>query len=64
MKEKTEKPTRANWMFEIEPYSRPRAETLSDVRDDLRLKKVLRRAVRREIAPISLIESIRAGIRA
>jgi hypothetical protein len=58
------KAIRMNWLFEIEPYSRPRAETLEDVRDNLRLKKLMKRAVEREVAPLSLIESIRAGIRA
>jgi hypothetical protein len=53
-----------NWLFEIEPYSRPQTETLEDVRDNLRLKKLMKRAVEREVAPLSLIESIRAGIRA
>jgi hypothetical protein len=58
------KAIRMNWLFEIEPYSRPQAETLEDVRDNLRLKKLMKRAVEREVAPLSLIESIRAGIRA
>ena len=55
---------RMNWLFEIEPYSRPAVATLTDVRDDLRLKKLLKRAVESEVAPLSLIESIRTGIRA
>ena len=56
--------SRPNWLFEIEPYARPQAETLQDVRDNLRLKKFLKRAVESEVAPLSLIGSIRAGIRA
>ena len=56
--------SRPNWLFEIEPYSRAQNETIADLRDNLRLKKHLRRAVKREVAPLSLIESIRAGIRA
>ena len=60
----TSRPIRMNWLFEIEPYSRPQTDTLADLRDDLRLKKLLKRAVEREVAPLSLIESIRAGIRA
>ena len=60
----TSRPIRMNWLFEIEPYSRPQPDTLADLRDDLRLKKLLKRAVEREVAPLSLIESIRAGIRA
>jgi hypothetical protein len=55
---------RPNWLFEIEPYSRADNETLADLRDNLRLKKLLKRAIEREVAPLSLIESIRAGIRA
>ena len=53
-----------NWLFEVEPYARPQTDSLIDVRDNLRLKKLLKRAVEREVAPRSLIESIRAGIRA
>ena len=64
MTEKTTRRTRMNWLFEIEPYSRPQTESLADVRDNIRLKKLLKRAVEREVAPLSLIESIRAGIRA
>jgi hypothetical protein len=60
----TSRPIRMNWLFEIEPYSRPQTDTLADLRDDLRLKKLLKRAMNREVAPLSLIESIRAGIRA
>jgi hypothetical protein len=58
------KAIRMNWLFEIEPYSRPQTETLEDVRDNLRLKKLMKRAVEREVAPLSLIESIRTRIRA
>lgn len=54
---------RNNWMFEIEPYSRTQPETLETVRDNLRLKKHLQRAVSRDLAPLSLIGSIRAEIR-
>ena len=64
MKDQTARPIRMNWLFEIEPYSRQQTGTLADIRDDLRLKKLLKRAVRSEVAPILLIESIRAGIRA
>ena len=64
MTDKTARPIRMNWLFEIEPYSRPQTETLEQVRDNLRLKKFLKRAVERDVAPLSLIESIRAGIRA
>jgi hypothetical protein len=52
-----------NWLFEIEPYARPQTESLVDIRDKLRVKKFLKRAVERDVAPLSLIEAIRAGIR-
>jgi len=55
---------RMNWLLDVEPYSRPQNETLEEVRDNLRLKKLLKRAVERELAPLSLIETIKAGIRA
>jgi hypothetical protein len=55
--------TRANWLFEIEPYSRTQGSSLQDLRDDLRLKKALQRAIECEVAPLHLIEAIRAGIR-
>ena len=55
---------RANWLFEVEPYSRSQGESLGDLRDNLRIKKALKRAVERDLAPISLIEKIRADIRA
>jgi len=64
MREKFTRPIRPNWLFEIEPYERSERETLVDVRENLRLKKLLKRAVERDVAPLSLIESIRTGIRA
>ena len=64
MKHQNSRPIRMNWLFEVEPYARPQTDSLIDVRDNLRLKKLLKRAVEREVAPLSLIESIRAGIRA
>ena len=64
MAEKNTRAIRMNWLFEIEPYSRDRAESLADIRDNLQLKKRLKRAVDSEVAPLSLIKSIRAGIRA
>ena len=63
-KQPAEKSFRPNWLFEIEPYSRTQGESLSEIRDNLKLKKALRRAVERDLAPISLIENIRASIRA
>ena len=64
MKQHTARTIRPNWLFEIEAYERPHTNTLADLRDNLRLKKFLKRAVERDVAPLSLIESIRAGIRA
>ena len=64
MAEKKQKPIRMNWLFDIEPYSRPQIDNLAEVRDNLRLKKYLKRAVEREVAPMSLIQSIQEGIRA
>ena len=52
-----------NWMFDIEPYSRMPQQTFADVNDDLRLRRVLKRAVARDYAPQRLIDSIRQGIR-
>lgn len=63
MKQQNSRPIRMNWLFEVEPYARPKTESLVDIRDNLRLKKFLKRAVERDVAPLSLIESIRAGIR-
>jgi hypothetical protein len=56
--------TRPNRLFEVEPYSRRQGESLQDLRDNLRLKKALKTAVERDIAPTSLIEAVRAAIRA
>lgn len=63
MKRQHERTVRMNWLFDVEPYERSQPETLADLRDNLRLRKILKRAVEREVAPLSLIESIRSGIR-
>ena len=55
---------RTNWLFEIESYSRTYGESLTDLRDNIRLKKALRRAIERDVAPARLIEAIRSEIRA
>ena len=55
MKHENSRPIRMNWLVEVEPYARPQAESLLDVRDNLRLKKLLKRAVERDVAPLSLI---------
>jgi hypothetical protein len=52
-----------NWMFETEPYSRIPQKTYGEAGDDIRLKRVLKRAVMRDEAPQSLIGSIKFGIR-
>lgn len=54
--------TQRSWLFDIEPYGRP-PQTYDEVADDQRLKRMLRRAVTRTAAPVSLIESIRKEIR-
>lgn len=63
MKRQNERTVRMNWLFDVEPYERSQPETLADLRDNLRLRKILKQAVEREVAPLSLIESIRIGIR-
>ena len=63
MKQQNSRPVRMNWLFDVEPYARPQTDTLLDVRDNLRLKKHLKRAVERDVAPQSLIDAIRSGIR-
>ena len=50
-----------SWMFDSD--TRMPVKTLHDVRDDLRLKRALRRAVERDFAPQSLIDAIKKGIR-
>ena len=52
-----------NWMFDIESHSRIPQKTLSDVNADIRLKGILKRAIERDHAPQSLIDSIKNGIR-
>jgi hypothetical protein len=48
-------------MFDVD--TRMPVKSLHDVRDDLRLKRALRRAVERDFAPQSLIDAIKKGIR-
>lgn len=52
-----------NWVFEAEPLKVAAPMTLSEVRDILRLKNTLKRAIERDFAPQDLIEAIRSGIR-
>jgi hypothetical protein len=58
---RTMKPRR--WMFNADMYLTPPVKTLSDVRDDQRLRQMLKRAVNRDRAPQWLVDSIRSGIR-
>ena len=55
--------SRPNVRFQPSPYMHPKGEALADLRDNLRLKKHLQRAVGRETAPASLIDAIRDRIR-
>lgn len=55
--------SRQNW-FEIAPYSRATGDSLQNLRDNLRLKKALKQAVMRDLAPMRLIKAIRTDIRA
>ena len=55
--------SKRNWMLEIEPYSKMPLKTFDDVSQDLRLRRVLKRAVMSDYAPQSLIDSIKKGIR-
>jgi hypothetical protein len=52
-----------NRIFDVELYSRAQQKTFSEVSDDLRLKRAMRRAVLRDSAPQHLVDSIRNMIR-
>jgi hypothetical protein len=54
---------RSNWLFEVEPYSRVSGESLSDLRDNRRIKKALKRAINKEFAPRSLVDAIQNSVR-
>ena len=54
---------RSNWLFEVEPFSRSSEISIQELHGNIRLKKHLKHAVESEIAPYSLIQSIREGIR-
>lgn len=47
----------------IESYSQTQQKSLNEVSDDIRLKRILKRAVERDHAPQSLFDSIKNGIR-
>jgi hypothetical protein len=51
-----------NWIFDTVDVSRM-PESLAELSDDLRLRKVLKQAVLREEAPQHLVDSIRKAIR-
>jgi hypothetical protein len=50
-------------MFDIRSFSQLQPKTFDDVNGDLRLRRVLKRAIERETAPQTLIDSIKKGIR-
>ena len=50
-------------LFDIDLYSPVRPHSLAEVRDNLRLKSFLKRAVEKDFASDALINSIRTGIR-
>ena len=49
-------------MFEIEPFYRSDGKSFADLVNDVRVKRFLKRAVEKEFAPQSLIDSIKNGI--
>ncbi len=51
------------WMFNADMYLTPPVKTLADVRDEQRLRQMLKRAANRDRAPQWLVDSIRSGIR-
>ena len=55
--------SRRDLRFQASPYTHRDGEVLADLRDNLRLKRNLQRAVGRETAPASLIDAIRGRIR-
>ena len=52
-----------NWIFDAEPYSRIHRKSFDEASDDVRLKRVLKRAVEWDVAPQYLIDSIRRSLR-
>lgn len=52
-----------NPMFDIRSFSQLPLKTFDDVNGDLRLRRVVKRAVERERAPQTLIDAIKKGIR-
>jgi len=54
---------RRDTLFDIEPFYRYGDNLPGEMVNDLRLKRFLKRAVEKEFAPQSLIDSIKNGIR-
>ena len=52
-----------DWLIDMEPYARTPQKSFTEVRDDLRLKRAMQRAVHRDSAPQHLVDSIRNMIR-
>jgi hypothetical protein len=52
-----------NWRFNPDMYTTPPMRSLDEARDEQRLRRALRQAVCRDLAPQSLIDSIKLGIR-
>lgn len=52
-----------NWIFDVEPFLGKEQQSFTEVRDDLRLKRAIRRAVCRDSAPQHLVDSILNMIR-
>ena len=52
-----------NWLVTTEPFPRSIRSSLGGSADDLRLKRAVKRAVERDLAPQTLIDSVRAAIR-
>ena len=52
-----------NWVFDLYSLSRPPYKTFNEVNEDIRLRRALRRAVKKDLAPQGLIDAIRSGIR-
>jgi hypothetical protein len=52
-----------DWRYEKDTFSRVQNKPFSALRDEVRLKRAMKKAVEREFAPQSLIDSIKMGIR-
>ena len=52
-----------DWVIDVESHARTPEKTLTEVRDEIRLKRAVQRAVCSETAPPHLVDSIRNLIR-